>query len=130
MGLGAEGVHHTEAGLGIGEDPHHAGAAFDLLVQPLQHVDALQMLVVAPGETGKSPCLVDMVLNPVRELRVLVCPRVSHRRIPLGLREIPPVVEPAPFRETVVIGLAVEISEGVSFANASKSGAWEMLPNA
>ena len=79
----------------MGEDPYHPGAALDLLVQTLQHVRALQMLVVGPGKTVKGQRLTDMVLDTVREPGVFRRPlRQPRRQIALGLREIPPVVQP------------------------------------
>ena len=45
-----ERADQAQAAGGIGKDPHHARAAFDFFVEPLEHVGALQMLVVLPGQ--------------------------------------------------------------------------------
>ena len=44
VGLDRERTHQPEATFAIGKDAHDMGAAFDLLVQPLQHVGHLRCL--------------------------------------------------------------------------------------
>ena len=57
-----------EAALGIGEDPHHMGAALDLLVQALQHIGRFEMLMVLPRQPAKGQRLVDILFDPAGEL--------------------------------------------------------------
>ncbi len=65
---------------------------------------------MGPGETVKGQRLTDRILDPVRELGVFRRPlRQPRRQIALGLREIPPVVQPAQLLETVIISLAGEV---------------------
>ena len=102
----------------MGEDPYHPGAALDLLVQALQqtlqHVRALQRLLVGPGMTVKEQRLTDRALEPVRELGVFRRPlRQPRRQIAWGLREIPPVVQSAQLLKTVVISLAGQVIQRI-----------------
>jgi hypothetical protein len=46
VGFDTERTGQPQAALRIREDSHDMGAALDLLVQPLQHVGAFQILVV------------------------------------------------------------------------------------
>ena len=54
VGLDRQRPHQTQATLGIGEDPHHLGAALDLLVEALQHVGRFQMLMVLARQAVKG----------------------------------------------------------------------------
>jgi len=44
--LGTERPDHPQAGIRIGEDPHNACPALDLLVKPLEHVGRLEIFLV------------------------------------------------------------------------------------
>jgi hypothetical protein len=46
VGFDTERADQPQTALSIREDADNVGAAFDLLVQPLQHIGALQVLVV------------------------------------------------------------------------------------
>ncbi len=60
MGLDAERPDEPEAGFGVREDPHHPGTAFNLLIQPFQHICGFEMLVVRPGQAVEGQGLADM----------------------------------------------------------------------
>ena len=73
------------------------------------------MLVVGPGKTVKGQRLTDRILDPVRELGVFRRSlRQPRRQVSLGLREIPPVVQPAQLLEAVVISLAGQVIQRVA----------------
>ena len=46
MSLDGQGADQAQAALRVGKDPHHLGAAFNFLVLALEHVGALEMLVM------------------------------------------------------------------------------------
>ena len=54
VGLDRQRPHQSQATLGIGEDAHDMGAAFDLLVEALQHVGRFQMLMVLARQAVKG----------------------------------------------------------------------------
>ena len=54
VGLDGERAHQPEAALAIGKDAHDMGAAFDLLVEALQHVGRFQMLMVLARQAVKG----------------------------------------------------------------------------
>jgi hypothetical protein len=64
----------------VGEDPYRAGPPLDLFVEALQHVGRLQVLVVAHGRTVEGRGLLDVVLDPIAELRVSGLPPGQPRR--------------------------------------------------
>ena len=71
--------------------------------------------MMGPGETVKGQRLADMVLDPVRELGIFRRPlRKPRRQIALGLREIPPVVQPAQLRKTVVVGITGQVIQRIA----------------
>jgi len=71
VGLDRKRPHQPQTALGIGEDAHDMGAALDLLVQPLQHVGALEMLMMLAGQPIEGQRLVDIFFDPAGELGVL-----------------------------------------------------------
>ncbi len=70
MGLDAQGPHQPQTRFGARGDPHHPGAALDLLVQPLEQVGGLEMFVVGPGQTVEGQGFADVLVHPVREFGV------------------------------------------------------------
>ena len=83
--------------------------------EPLQHVRRLQVLVVSSRQPVERQRLADAPLDPVDQLRVLALPFADPgRQIPLGLLEVPPVVDPAQLLQTVVVRLARQVVQGVA----------------
>ena len=64
VGLNGERAHQPKATLAIGKDAHDMGAAFDLLVQPLQHVGRFEMLMMLTRQSIKGQRLVDILFGP------------------------------------------------------------------
>jgi len=71
VGLDRKRPHQPQATFAIGEDPHHMGAALDLLVQPLQHICRFEMLMVLARQAIEGQRLVDIVLDPAGQPGVL-----------------------------------------------------------
>ena len=65
MGLGTERPHQAKTTFRIGKDPDHAGAAFDLFVESLQHIGAFHGPVMGAGKGQKGECFPNAALNPV-----------------------------------------------------------------
>jgi hypothetical protein len=74
VGLDGERAHQPEAALAIGKDAHDMGAAFDLLVKPLQHVGRFEMLMMPTRQSVKGQRLVDILFDPAGELGVFTRP--------------------------------------------------------
>ena len=74
VGLDGERAHQPEATLTIGKDAHDLGAAFDLLVQPFQHVGRFEMLMMLTRQSVKGQRLVDILFDPAGELGVFTRP--------------------------------------------------------
>jgi hypothetical protein len=69
----------------FGKMPAAPGPALDRLIQPLRPVGGFEMLAVRQGQPVAGQGLADIVLDPIRELRVLRGPlRKPTREIPLG----------------------------------------------
>lgn len=114
MGLDAHGTNEPQTGLGVREDAHDTGSSLDLLIESLEHVRALQMLVVRPWQAVEAERLADIPLDPIDELRIFALPLGDPgRQIPVGLLQVAPVVDPAQFLQTVVVRLPGQVVEGI-----------------
>ena len=54
----------TQSAFLVGEDANNMGAAFKFLINAFEHISALEMLVVLPGQPVKSESLLDILFNP------------------------------------------------------------------
>ena len=79
--LHGQGADQPQAALFVGEDAHEQGAAYDLLVEPLEHVGRLEVFVVLAGQPVKGEGLVDVRLDPGAELGVAASGR-DHPGLP------------------------------------------------
>ena len=105
-----ESADQPQAARGVGKDAHHVGAPLQLLVQPLEHVGRLHVLVVLRRQLVGGQRLLDVLLDPVAERRVLRLPfRQPAREILPRLGELAAVVEPAQLLQAVVVGLARQV---------------------
>ncbi len=115
MDLGTQRADQAETAGRVGKDPDDPGAPLDLLVEPLEHVRALEMLVVLARQAIEVQRLPDVRFDPVGELRIaLLPPREPRLEVLLGFLEIPPVVEPPQLLPTVVVRLARQVVQGIA----------------
>jgi hypothetical protein len=63
--LDGEGADQAPAASGVGEDPHHRGAPFDLLVQAFEPVDRLEVLVVLARQPLEDQRLFDVDITRI-----------------------------------------------------------------
>ena len=91
------------------------GAPLDLLVEALEHVGALQVLMVLARQAVEGEGLLDVLLDPGDEAGVARAPfGEPGGEIARGPpRPIAAVVEPAQLLQAVVVGLARQVVEGV-----------------
>ncbi len=64
MGFDGECAHEAQAAFGVGKDTHDIGSAADFLVEALEHVGALEVLVVGAWQPEEGERLLDGVLDP------------------------------------------------------------------
>jgi hypothetical protein len=96
-----------QATLRVGKNPDYQHASLQLLIDPLEHIYALEVLVALPRQPVKNPGLLDVGLHPFAKLRMFALPTLEPPRQALPrLLHIPPVIEPPQLRQAVVIGLA------------------------
>ena len=115
LGFGGERPRQPQAAGLVWEEPHDAGAALEFFVEPFEHVYGLQGLVVFPRQPVEGTGVLDVVLDPVAELGVLALPILDPgRQVPPGFLQVPAAVEPAQFRQVVVVSLARQVVERVA----------------
>lgn len=106
------------AGL-VGEDADDVCASLELLVDPLEHVGALEVFVVLARQTVKRPGLLDVALHPLAQPRILRLPAPQPgRQIPPRLLGRAPVVKPAQLQmreDGVVRSRAVQVAIGIDW---------------
>src|SRR5450631_2634285 len=90
-------------------------SAFDLLVEALEHVGALEMLMVLARQPVEGEGLLDGFLDPADELRIAGSPFGDPcGEVLVSLLDRTTVIEPAQFLQAVVVGLARQVIEGVA----------------
>ena len=65
-----ESPDQPQGALLIGKDADDMGAAFELLVKPLKHIDALEMLVVLSRQPVEGKSFLDVLFDPRTEFGV------------------------------------------------------------
>ena len=122
MDFRTQGADETEATGGVREDAHDPGAAFDFLVEPLEHVGRLQMLVVLAWQAVEVQRLADVRFDPVGELGVPLLPtREPRLEVLLGFFEIAPVIEPPELLAAIVVRLPRQIVQRVGGGSGRSS---------
>ena len=115
MGLDGQVSDEAQAGLCVWKDAHDVSSAFDLFIEPFEHVGALEMLMVLAGKPVEGERLLDGFLDPCDELGVAgfpfgdPCCEVLPR-----LFEGATIVKPAQLLQAVVVGLARQMIESVA----------------
>ena len=101
----------------IREDADDMGSTFELLVKPLEHIGALEMLVVLSGQPVKSQRLLNVLFDPRAKFWVFLLPaKQPGRQISASFPDVAPVVKPSQFYQTVVAAFAWQIVEGAKGA--------------
>jgi hypothetical protein len=84
----------------IREDSDDMGSTFELLVKPLEHIGALEMLVVPSGQSvKKSRSPQCSLFNPRAKFWVFLLPakQPGRRQISASFPDVAPVVKPSQF---------------------------------
>ncbi len=85
------------------------------LVEALQHADRFQVLVVLARQAVEGEGLLDGVLDPVGQLRVLLLPALQPAgQVAPRLDDIAAVIEPTQLLETIVVPLARHVIQRVA----------------
>ena len=99
----------------VGEDAHDAGPPPDFLVEALEHVGAIEMLLVLAEQAVEGERLLDRLVDPADELFIADAPFGDPGgEVAAGLLDRAPVIEPAQVLQAVVVGLARQMVEGVA----------------
>jgi hypothetical protein len=77
--LHGQGPDQPQATGLVGEDADDVRASLELLVDPLEHVGALELFVVLARQTVKRPGLLDAVLHPLAQLGILRLPTPAFK---------------------------------------------------
>ena len=84
-----------------------------LLVEPLEHVGALQALVMLAWQAVEGLRAADVLFHPVGELRILALPtREPSGEIVLRLGQVAPRIEPAQLLQAIVVSFARQVGPG------------------
>jgi hypothetical protein len=79
------------------------GAAFNLLIEPFQHIGALEMFVVFSRQAVEGQSFFNVLLNPHAELGILLLPaQQPGGEISASLLGVAAIVEPAQFDQAIV----------------------------
>ena len=98
-----EGANKSERAFLIGEDANDMGAAFNLLIEPFQHIGALEMLVVFSRQAVEGQSFFNVLFNPHAELGILLLPaQQPGGEISASLLGVAAIVEPAQFDQAIV----------------------------
>src|ERR1700675_2261348 len=115
MGLDGQGADQAQTALRVGKDPHHLSPAFNFFVQALEHVGALEMLMVLAWEAVEAKRFFEVLFNPGSEPRVFTRPsRQPGRQIAACFSQIAAGVEPAPLLPAVVVALTRYVVQSVA----------------
>ena len=107
--------NQPQAALLIGKDADDMGAAFELLIDPLEHVGALKMLVMLSRQPVKGQSFLDVFFHPGAELWIFLLPaKEPGRQVSAGFLGVTPIVKPAQFDQAVVGNFAGQIVERVA----------------
>ena len=96
-----------QATLRVRKDSNDMGPAFELLIEPLEHIGAFEVFMMFLGEAVKSEGFLDISFYPLAELGVLSLPFAEPGdQVPAGLLDVAPIVKPAQFRQAVIVDFA------------------------
>jgi hypothetical protein len=113
--LDGESANEPQRALLVGEDANDMGAALDLLIDPLEHVCAFEMLVMLSGQPVKSEGFLDVFFHPRAKFGVFFLPaQQPGGQISAGFLGVTPIVEPSQFDQAVIGNLARQIVERVA----------------
>ena len=115
MNLGTQGANETKTALSIRKDPDHPGSSFDLLIQPLQHIRALEGAMMGSGELQKGERFSDRLFHPRDKSGSGLLPAVDPPgKSFLGLRERVTVIEFAKLLQTGFFCRFRKVIQGVA----------------
>lgn len=107
--------NESQGALLVWKDADDLGSAFEFLIEPLEHVRALEMLVVLSGQPIKGQRFLHVFFHPRAEPRIFLLPaNQPNRQGSTGFLSIASIVEPAQFDQTVVGNLAGQMVKGVA----------------
>ena len=91
------------------------GSAFELLIEPLEHIGALKMFVMLSGQPVKGQSFLDVLFHPCAELWIFLLPaKQPGRQVSAGFLGVAPIVKPSQFDQAIVGDFAGQIVERVA----------------
>ena len=108
-------TNEPQAALLIRKDADDMGAAFELLIDPLEHIGALKMFVVFSRKPVKGQSFLNVFFHPCAELWIFLLPsKEPGRQVSAGFLGVMSIVKPSQFDQAVVGNLAGQIVERVT----------------
>ena len=108
-------TNEPQAALLIRKDADDMGAAFELLIDPLEHIGALKMFVVFSRKPVKGQSFLNVFFHPCAELWIFLLPsKEPGRQVSAGFLGVTSIVKPSQFDQAVVGNLAGQIVERVT----------------